>query len=74
MSSTKELKVKISANTNGLKDMQKEALALSKKINELNKAIANGDGDTEQLKQELKQAKQAMSDLKVKTNETKSKK
>ena len=72
MSSTKELKVKISANANGLKDMQKEALALSKKINELNKAIANGDGDTEQLKQELKQTKQAMADLKVETNEAKS--
>ena len=72
MSSTKELKVKISANTNGLKDMQKEALTLSKKINELNKAIANGDGDTEQLKQELKQTKQAMADLKIKTNEAKS--
>ena len=71
--SSKELKVKISANTNALKDMQKEALALSKKINDLNKAIANGDGDTEQLKQELKQAKQAMSDLKIETNETKSK-
>ena len=71
MSSTKELKVKISANTDSLSKMQKEALALSKKINELNKAIANGDGDTEELKQELKQAKQAMADLKVKTNETK---
>ena len=72
MSTSKELKVKISANASGLKDMQKEALALSKKINELNKAIANGDGDTEQLKQELKEAKQAMADLKVETNGAKS--
>ena len=68
MSSSKELKVKISADTKALKDMEKEALALSKRINELNKAIANGDGDTEELKQELKQAKQAMADLKVQTS------
>ena len=68
MSSTKELKVKISAETKALKDMQKEALNLSKKINELNKAIASGEGDTAQLKSELKEAKQAMADLKVETN------
>ena len=72
MSTTKELKVKISAETKALRDMEKEAIALSKKINELNKAIANGDGDTEQLKNELKQAKQAMADLKVQTSQTKS--
>ena len=72
MSTTKELKVKISAETKALRDMEKEAIALSKKINELNKAIANGDGDTEQLKNELKKAKQAMADLKVQTSQTKS--
>ena len=72
MSSTKELKVKISAETKALKDMQKEALNLSKKINELNKAIASGEGDTDQLKSELKEAKQAMADLKVETNGAKS--
>ena len=72
MSTTKELKVKISAETKALRDMEKEAIALSKKINELNKAIASGDGDTEALKKELQQTKQAMADLKIQTNEAKS--
>lgn len=72
MSSAKELKVKLSANVNGLKDMQKESLALSKRVNELNKAIASGEGDTQALKNELAQTKQKMSDLKVATAETKS--
>jgi peptidoglycan hydrolase CwlO-like protein len=72
MSTTKELKIKISAETKALKDMQKEALELSKRINELNKAIASGDGDADKLEKELKEAKQAMADLKVKTNDAKS--